>query len=290
MPAWLDRSEYPFESHYLDLPMGRMHYVDEGSADHAVVMVHGNPAWSFSYRKLIKHLSPHYRCIAPDHIGFGLSEKPVDWDYLPEHQAANFEQLLDRLNPSSISLVVGDWGGPIGLSYALKHPEKVRSLIITNTWMWPVKGTFHYEAFSAFMGGPVGGFLIDRFNFFVTVLMKQMFRTRIDPAIHQHYVEPLSKPAERKGCRVFPREIIGSNAWLSQLWSQRSAITAKPALIVWGLQDIAFRTIELEQWKRLLTNAEAHTFNTAGHFVQEDLGDTFCRMVERHLDSVARTA
>jgi len=126
MEEWLDRNEYPFQSKYFDLPMGRMHYVDEGESAHAIVMVHGNPAWSYTYRKLVKCLSNKYRCIAPDHIGFGLSDKPIDWDYLPENHAANFEKLLNHLDMQSITLIVGDWGGPIGLSYAVNHPDKIK--------------------------------------------------------------------------------------------------------------------------------------------------------------------
>lgn len=286
MEKWLDTAGYPFTRNYLQLPMGRMHYVDEGNADHAVVMVHGNPTWSYTYRKLIRCLSEKYRCIAPDHIGFGLSDKPVQWDYLPENHALNLEQLLNHLNPGSITLMVGDWGGPIGLSYALKYPEKIRSIIITNTWMWPVRGEFHYEMFSRFMGGIIGRFLIRRHHFFVKVLMKKMFRWKIPLDLHQQYIEPLSKPEERKGCWVFPGQIIGSNRWLSELWHQRSAIADKPAMIIWGNRDIAFRDVEREKWKALFTDADVHAFDHVGHFVQEELGDALCPLVENHLDKL----
>lgn len=92
-PDWLDQSEYPFESHYFKLPTGKMHYVDEGTND-PIVMVHGNPGWSFEFRNIVKELSGTYRCIAPDHIGFGLSDKPFDWDYLPKSHAKNFELFM----------------------------------------------------------------------------------------------------------------------------------------------------------------------------------------------------
>src|ERR1022692_4366977 len=137
-PLWLDRAEYPFSSHYFQLPMGRMHYVDEGHGD-PIVMLHGNPGWSFEFRNIIKELSKTHRCIAPDHIGFGLSDKPVNWDYLPINQAANFEKLMDSLDLKNITMIVKDWGGPIGLSYAIKHPEKIKKLVILNTWLWSVK-------------------------------------------------------------------------------------------------------------------------------------------------------
>ena len=112
---WIDRDEYPFESHYIQVPAGRMHYVDEGSGQ-PVVMVHGNPTWSFLYRKVIKRLQPEYRCIAMDHLGFGLSDKPKDWSYLPAEHSTNLATLIEGLGLKNITLVVQDWGGPIGLS------------------------------------------------------------------------------------------------------------------------------------------------------------------------------
>ena len=286
MEEWLDRNEYPFQSKFFDLPMGRLHYVDEGESSHAIVMVHGNPAWSYTYRKLIKCLSNKYRCIALDHIGFGLSDKPIEWDYLPENHATNFEKLLNHLDVQSITLIVGDWGGPIGLSYAVNHPDKIKTIVITNTWMWSVKGIFHYEMFSRFMGGIIGRVLIKRYNFFVKVLMKKMFQTEIAPPVHQHYIEPLKKPMDRKGCWIFPKQIIGSSSWLSNLWSKKDAITDKPSIIIWGKKDIAFRDIELEKWKTLFTDVEVHEYDKVGHFVQEELGYELCPLVERHLEKI----
>ncbi|MEW6602891.1 MAG: alpha/beta fold hydrolase, partial [Nitrospirota bacterium] len=122
--SWIDRKEYPFKSHSLELEMGRMHYVDEGTGE-PLVMVHGNPTWSFVYRHLINGLSKDYRCIAMDHIGFGLSDKPQNWSYYPEDHAKNFDIFIERLDLHNITLVVQDWGGPIGLSYAVNHPENV---------------------------------------------------------------------------------------------------------------------------------------------------------------------
>lgn len=287
MNKWIDKKEYPFQSKYFDLPMGRMHYVDEGESDHAVVMVHGNPAWSYTYRKLIKCLSKKYRCIALDHIGFGLSDKPAEWDYLPENHATNLEKLLNHLKLQSITLIVGDWGGPIGLSYALYHPNKTKSIIITNTWMWSVKGIFHYEMFSGIMGGFIGRALIKRYNFFVTVLMKKMFRAEIARSVHQHYIEPLKNPKDRKGCWIFPKQIIGSSNWLANLWSKRVAIANKPSMIIWGNKDIAFRDIELEKWKSLFSNAEVYEYEKVGHFVQEELGDEMCPLIEKHLEKIS---
>lgn len=286
MEEWIDKEEFPFNSKHFELPMGRMHYIDEGNSDHSIVMVHGNPAWSFTYRRLIACLSIKYRCIALDHIGFGLSDKPEKWDFLPESHAENFEKLLNHLDVKSITLIVGDWGGPIGLSYAVNHSERVKSIIITNTWMWSVKGVFHYEMFSRFMGGIIGRILIRKYNFFVKVLMKKMFRTEIAPHVHQHYIEPLIKPEDRKGCWVFPKQIIGSSNWLSSLWEKRDTFANKPSMIVWGNKDIAFRDIELNEWKKMLRNVDVHEYDNVGHFVQEELADDMCPLVEEHLEKI----
>lgn len=250
-----------------------MHYIDEGEGE-PIVMVHGNPTWSFLYRHLIKGLSGNYRCIAPDHIGFGLSDKPAAWSYYPEDHAKHLRTLIETLNLKDITLVVQDWGGPIGLSYAVDMPANIKKLIIMNTWMWSVKGDPHYERFSSFMGGPIGRFLIKRFNFFVRVVMKKAMGdpSRLPAHIHRHYFKPLEKPEERKGCWTFPKKIIGSSDWLEALWSQREGIKDKPALILWGMKDIAFRERELNIWANLFTDCRVVKFEDTGHFVQEEKG------------------
>ena len=116
--TWLNEQEYPFKPHYFDVGPGRIHYVDEGSGE-TVVMVHGSPVWSFIYRHLIKGLQANYRCIALDHLGFGLSDKPQKWIYTPEAHSDNLTKLIEHLQLKDITLVVHDFGGPIGLHYAI---------------------------------------------------------------------------------------------------------------------------------------------------------------------------
>lgn len=282
---WINREEYPFKSNYLKLDMGKLHYIDEGSGD-PIVMVHGNPAWSFLYRHLIKGLSKKYRCIAPDHIGFGLSDKPEAWSYLPEDHAKNLNILIDKLNLRDITLVVQDWGGPIGLSYAIGRPDNVKRIIIMNTWMWSVKGDPYYERFSNFMGGSVGRFLIKRFNFFVRVIMKKAMgdKSKLPKSIHRHYFKPLENPMDRKGCWTFPKQIIESSSWLSNLWLQKGKIKDKPALILWGMKDIAFRKQELNKWAELFSDSKIIRFDDAGHFVQEEKGSELCPIIEDFLE------
>jgi haloalkane dehalogenase len=248
-------------------------------------MVHGNPYWSFEYRGLIRRFRESHRCIAPDHLGFGLSDKPREWDYLPEQHAANLESLLESLDLSNITMVVNDWGGPIGLSYAINHPERVKNLVITNSWLWSVANDRYYRAFSGFVGGPVGRYLIRRFNFFATTIVRSVFgdKSRLTPEIHRHITTPLAEPEDRRGSWVFPRRIIGSSDWLSDLWSKREILWGKVNLIAWGMKDIAFREKELERWEAAFPEARVERYPQVGHFVAEENPDGLAEAIARLL-------
>lgn len=281
---WIDRTEYPFTSHYMEAPAGKLHYVDEGQGE-PIVMVHGNPTWSFLYRHLITRLRGTHRCVAPDHLGFGLSDKPQDWGYLPHDHAANITALIETLDLHDVTLVVQDWGGPIGLCYAVNQPDNVARLVIINTWAWPVNQDPYYVAFSGFVGGPVGRTLIRRRNFFATSIMRQAFgdKAKLRPEAHAHYLQPLADPADRKGCYVFPRQIVAATPWLEQLWAQVPVLREKPVLIVWGMKDIAFREKELKQWEATFPHAEVVRLETVGHYVQEEAPDALGQALDAFL-------
>jgi haloalkane dehalogenase len=282
--GWLDRELYPFGSHYFEAPQGRLHYLDEGSGP-PIVMVHGNPTWSFLYRHLVRRFSRSFRCIAPDHLGFGLSDKPSDVSLHPKQHADNLDKLIDSLSLSDITMVVQDWGGPIGLSYAVARPENVSRLVIMNTWMWPVNHDPYYFAFSRLMGGPIGRLLIRRTNFFARVIMRQAYgdRRRLTEEIHRHYLLPLGSPAERMQCSVLPGEILGASGWLAELWAKRAALRSMSALIVWGLDDIAFREKELSRWVDTLPEAAVVRLSGVGHFVQEEAPEELGGAIDRLL-------
>jgi haloalkane dehalogenase len=270
-PAWVDGAEYPFEDRYFDLPEGRMHYVDEGTGA-PIVMVHGNPMWSFEFRNMIKALRGSYRCIAPDHLGFGLSEKPFSYSYLPAAHAANLERLLESLDLHDATLVVQDWGGPIGLAYALDHPERIRSLVISNTWMWSVRFVLRFRLFSAVMGAPIGRYRIRTSNYFVRSVMPGALGDpkALTPAIHAQYLDALPNPEDRKGSWVFPGQIIGSSEWLASLWARRDRVANKRVLLAWGANDIGFGKKELERWIGLFPQATVARFPKAGHYLPEE--------------------
>jgi haloalkane dehalogenase len=285
--SWIDRNEYPFESKFIQLDMGRMHYIDEGEGE-PIVMLHGNPTWSFLYRHLVKGLSPIYRCVAVDYIGFGLSDKPPTWSYLPEDHAKNVEDLIEKLDLKDITLVVQDWGGPIGLSYALDHPGNVKRLVIMNTWAWPVSDDVHFRRFSRFLGGRLGKLLITRFKFFEKTIMRKLAKNkeRFTKQVHKHYIKQFSSHNDRKGIWIFPKEIIGSTKWFDSLWSKKERIKDIPALLVWGMRDMAFREKELQTWEDLFSRSKTAKLKGVGHYVQEEAGPDLIPIITKFLKKI----
>ncbi|HWQ12316.1 MAG TPA: alpha/beta fold hydrolase [Roseiflexaceae bacterium] len=271
-PAWLDRTLYPFAPHSLELDAGRMHYVDEGQGP-PVVLVHGTPVWSFLYRDLIRALSPDHRVIAPDHLGFGLSDKPEEFGYRPQDHARNLRALIERLGLRDVTLVVHDFGGPIGLSYAVEQPENVARLVIFNTWMWSLRENVEAARISRVMGGPIGSFLYKRLNFSARALIPLVAGERRMPrAVHRHYIDAAPGPRERHGMWVLARELAGSSDWYDSLWRRRERIRSIPALLLWGLKDPGVRSgvFDLARFQGLFPGARTLTFPAAGHFVQEE--------------------
>lgn len=271
--SWIDPQEYPFTSHFLDLDAGRMHYIDEGSGP-PIVMVHGTPTWSFLYRHLIKDLSSHYRCIAMDHIGFGLSDKPPRWSYQPEDHAKHVHALIDHLALRDMVLVVHDFGGPIGLSYAIEHPDTIRGLVLFNTWMWSLQENMLAMLASTTMNSPLGELLYLYLNWAPEILIKIATgnREELTRPIQQHYAKPFTNPAERHGPWTFARALSSSSAWYEELWQQRQQIKEKPALILWGMKDPGFSEQDLLRWQVLFPHAQTMVFPNVGHFVPEEEG------------------
>ncbi|HEU5209375.1 MAG TPA: alpha/beta fold hydrolase [Longimicrobiales bacterium] len=266
---WVDRDLYPFESRYLDVGPGRMHYVDEGSGP-VVLMVHGTPTWSFLYRELIRDLARDHRVIAPDHLGFGLSDHPDEFGYRPEDHARVLEQFIERLGLRDITLVVHDFGGPIGLSYAERHPENVRALVLFNTWLWSLAGS-SAERVARVMGSGFGRFLYTRLNISPRMIVPAAFgdRRRLSKAVHRHYIDALDTPRARYPSWVFAREVLGSGEWYEQLWKDRGTLEQHPALLIWGRKDPAFGGA-LSRWKEAFPAARVVELPDVGHFVQEE--------------------
>jgi len=286
-PEWLDPALYPFEPHFLDVDGGRIHYVDEGEGP-VVLMVHGTPTWSFLYRRFIRDLARDHRVIAPDNMGFGLSDKPRGWGYRPEDHASNLARLIDALDLRDFVLVVHDFGGPIGLSYAEAHPERVRGLVLFNTWLWSLRNS-PAERVARVMGGPIGRFLYLRMNFSPRVILPAAFgdRRKLTKSVHRHYLKPFASPKDRIAPWTLARELLGSNDWYDRLWQRRDRLAGKPALILWGMMDPAFKPDALDRWRTALPAARVVEFPEAGHFVQEEAPDEAIREIRAFLGALS---
>jgi len=272
-PDWVSDELYPFESRFFAAPPGhRMHFVDEGDGE-PIVFVHGNPAWSFEFRHLIAALRSECRCVAPDHIGFGLSSRSGRHeDHHPESHADRFAALLDHLDLRDLTLFMTDWGGPIGLDFARRHPDRVKRLVIANSWCWPVGDDFHFRMFSFLMSSRIGQYLIRRRNIFVNRVMPKAVgdRSVLTPEIMAHYRNAQPSPEARAANAALPGYIVGAGPWLDSIWRERAAFADKPALIAWGHKDIAFRKKELDRWTAALSDIELHDFADCGHFLAEE--------------------
>ena len=270
-PSWLDTQAYPFASRYVDVPDGRMHYVDEGTGD-PIVMIHGTPTWSFLYRHLIRGLSDRYRVIAPDQLGFGLSDRPADYSYRPQAQARNIAAFLDTLDIPAMTLVVHDFGGPVGLSYALDHPDRVQRLILFNTWLWSLENDIRKVLASRFLGSPLGRLLCMRFNFEVNVIVPYAYadRAKYTPAIRDHYRQPARDTLTRHAIWIYARELLQAKDWYDDLWSRRETLQDIPALLLWGMKDPLFDQAYLDRWRALFQQAQVVQYPDTGHFVQEE--------------------
>ncbi|MGH7343616.1 MAG: alpha/beta fold hydrolase [Candidatus Rokuibacteriota bacterium] len=266
IPPWVDRREYPFEPRGLDVAGARLSYVDEGRGS-PIVMVHGTPTWSFLYRHLIRELSPRYRCVAPDHLGFGLSDRPAGWSYRPEDQAGNLARLIETLGLKDITLVVHDYGGPIGLAYALDHPENVRRLVLFNTWMWSFAGDRRVAWAARALGGRLGRYLYEQRGFAVRVMLRRAVadRRRYSPEVERHYLLPLDGHATW----IYARELLGSSAWYDRLWARRDRIARMPTILIWGMKDPAFARY-LQRWQGVFEQAEVVQLADCGHAPPEE--------------------
>ncbi|HEY4650438.1 MAG TPA: alpha/beta fold hydrolase [Pontibacter sp.] len=279
-PDWLDTREYPFESKYLTLPCGKMHYIDEGEGP-VIVMVHGTPAWSFIYRNLIKKLRANYRCIAMDMLGFGLSDKPEDFSYKPRAHAANFEALMEHLQLKDITLVVHDFGAPIGLAYALNHPEKVCNIVMLNTWTWSLSSHDTFSKSSKYLIGPLGKFLHSKLNVSTGTLVNELFgdTSELPDPIRQHYVKALGNPEQEVRSLACARELVGVSRWYEELWQKRKNIQDTPTLILWGERDKLVKIRALQKWKRFFHECYVIPFEDSGHFLQEENADELANYV-----------
>jgi len=273
----------------LRTPAGQLAYTDVGTGP-PIVFLHGNPTSARLYRHLIPDLAPDYRCIAPDYLGFGRSTAPTDFSYRPPAHATLIETLLRTLDLSRITLVLHDWGGPIGLSYALRHPDTVRRLVLTNTWAWPLRHRPLLRIASCFFATTTGRIAIEQFNAFARAIMPVTTGPSSDrcPSWIRPYVDALNTRSRRRACGAFARALRAETQWLRALWTHRDRLRGRPALLCWGEADPAFGPDQcLRRWQDLFPNATVHRFADVGHYVPEELGTALVQPVRRFLNATS---
>lgn len=279
---------YPFESHFhkLKKPSAcRMHYIDEGKGE-PIVMLHGNPTWSFYFRDLIKFLSPMYRCLAPDHIGCGLSDKPQKYTYNLEQHIENTLDWLKSLNIGHFHLIVHDWGGAIGMGIATRWPASIQSITVLNSAAFLCKKIPLRIALCRFPF--IGPFAIKHLNIFVRAATWMATAQGLSNNVKEGYLFPYNNAQNRIAINAFVQDIpmedshpsykvlehIENNLWL---------IEQKPCLLAWGMKDFCFTPEFLSKWHNFFPGAQIQCYEGAGHYVLEDAGEDIFIDIRRFL-------
>ena len=275
-----DRTLFPFESRWFDAAGARIHYVDEGKG-RPVVMFHGNPRWSFLYRKVIAELKGQFRCIAMDYPGFGLSERPPGYGYTSAEHAQVVGKLVDHLDLDGWIVVGQDWGGPIGMTVALERASRVAGMVFANTWYWPAQGSL--ATFSLVMSSPPLQWLILHRNSFVNFIMPRSVATPMPPEVFKSYQDAQPNPEARRGVAEFPKQIRLARPMLERLAATApKALGAKPMELVWAMKDPAFGSEQvIARWQRDFPSANLTRLANANHYIQEDAPDAVAAAVDR---------
>lgn len=274
------QAQYPFQSRWFDRSGHKLHYLDEGQGD-PVVMVHGNPSWSFYYRDLVKALRGTHRCIVPDHIGMGLSEKPGDdrYAYTLQSRIDDLEALLEHANVrEGVTLVVHDWGGMIGMGWAARHPDRVKRLVILNT------GAFHLPKSKPFPWAlwltrtPLGALLVRGFNMFAWTAARVCCKLRpMNADLRAAFTLPYNSWANRIATLRFVQDIPlrkGDRSYevVSATEAALSKFAKTPTMLMFGLKDFVFDRHFLDEWTQRFPQAEVHRYEDGGHYILEDAG------------------
>ncbi len=280
-PAWVPADLYPFDDRWADIDGHLVHYVDEGEGP-PLLLLNGNPSWSFGWRDVILALRGTFRCVAPDYPGFGLSRAADGYDFKPRSQSKVVEALVDQLGLEGIVVFGYAWGGPIGLGLAGRRPELVRGLVLSNTWAWP-DDRLRVRLFSALMGGPLSPLLVDRLNLMLRLYLPfNLKRGRLTDAERAAYDGPFP-PAKRSIMRVFPREIVRGRAYLSEVEANLPRLSDKPAIVIWPDSDPGFGDAELARWQALFPAAPTVILHHVGQFIDEDAPDDIAAALEAWL-------
>jgi len=280
LPTYPDPATWPYSQHFLPLSEGRLHFTREGRGA-PVLFVHGTPTWSYEWRGALAALSGSYEVVAFDHLGFGLSDRPASAEYSPEAHAIRFARVVEALFPEGkLSLVLHDFGGPIALDWALDHPERIESLVIVNSWMWPLTDDPRLRRRARFAGSGLARFLYRHLNASLRLIMPSAYgdRKRLTRAIHDQYLAPFPDPDSRERVLfALARSLIASESFFGELWERRARLSETPVTILWGMMDSALPSSFLDRWREGIPHARIVRFEDAGHWPHEEVPEEFCR-------------
>ena len=271
-PDWLNDEMFPFESHFLDIDGSKVHYIDEGQGP-VILMAHGNPTWSFLYRRLVNRLSGQFRTIAWDNPGFGLSIAADGYGFRPQDHATIAARLIEELDLREVTLMIQDWGGPIALGAALEDPGRVRSLIVGNTMFFPVDDDRFMAFVSRRMDSRVGRFLNTRLNFFPRFFVPMAMKRKPPRSVRAMYRAPFPDTESRQAHAILPGEILKSHDFLRSIEQRISAFADLPTLIVWPDGDMGFKERHLKRWLERFSNTTLVRLEGVGHYIQEEAPD-----------------
>jgi haloalkane dehalogenase len=282
------RAIFDVDHKFADLPSGaRVHYVDEGAGE-PLLFLHGNPAWSFQWREVIRGLRGSYRCVALDYPGFGLSTAPAGFGFTPAEESRVIEEFVDRLGLRDLTLVVQDWGGPIGFAFAERRPELVRAFVLGSTWAWPTAKSEPRGIFSVIAGGPIGEFAQVNFNGVVAAGVNNSILRTPPREVIDLYERPFA-PLGRRGIAAFyPAQITAATEWFAQLDAGLPRVGDKRTLIFWALKDRGFPRDDLARWERALPDHKTIELPNAGHFFFEDATDRVTNEIRDFAASATR--
>jgi len=268
---------------------GEMHYVDEGTGP-PILFVHGTPTNSYEYRHLIAALSTRFRCIAPDHLGFGESSRPRAFAYTPEAHARVLKEFVERLDLKDLTLVVHDFGGPIGLPLVAGRGElgvgSVKQVVILNSWAWPLDDDPKMARGARLIGGAIGRFLYRYANASLRLIMPSAYgdRKKLTKEIHRRYLDVFrDRDARVLVLHALAKSLLGSRSHYQSLLDRLERLRAMRVLIVWGMKDSAFQPYQLERWRTLLPGAHVETIEGAGHWPHEEEPARVAAAIERFL-------
>jgi pimeloyl-ACP methyl ester carboxylesterase len=286
------RELYPFASHRFDNAGLAYHYLDEGPREGVpVVMVHGNPTWSFFYRDLVKALRGTRRCLVPDHIGMGLSDKPGDdrYRYTLASRVDDLERFLDCIDAPVVDVVAHDWGGMIASAWMVKHPERVRRIVLMNTAAFRnPRGHRLPPTLKLARDSAVGAWLVERLNAFSLGATYLAVTRPMRATVREGFTLPYDGPARRIATLRFVQDIPldeGDPAYAVVEATERGlpALADKPMLLPWGMRDFVFDGLFLERFRAHFPNAEVERYDDAGHYLLEDAGPRVIERIARFL-------